>query len=434
MKSWEVFLKVRDWGSDYEGVNLFLRHYARKSRSLKTRENICLTLKSFCDFAGKSPDELVRLSPKEASKLLQDYVDGLAEKGFSVRYVNVSLAYLKTFFRVNGFKGNREVEVERHHQPSRYRKRSEYIPTADEIYAMALASGSLRNKALILCLYTSGLRNSSLRALLYRDIKDELEAGLEIIKVPVYPEMKKVDPGACKGNIPYYSFISREAVQTLRQYLEERKKIYGGIADNEPLFIAESKYIKADIRRQTPVMKKSLEAMVKKAAKKAGIKRWMYVYPHCLRKAFESALRNAGLDIKDQEFLMGHILPGSQDAYYDYSKVEELRKKYSQIIFFPQTTSTEQFRKRQILDMVRLLGFPEEKIKSVEEALAKYTTVDEAMEEIRKLSLESYKLKENSYSDPKKIVDEKELKRYLAKGWDVQAVLPSGKILIRKTA
>ncbi|MBX5321280.1 MAG: hypothetical protein QHH12_08245 [Candidatus Bathyarchaeota archaeon] len=68
------------------------------------------------------------------------------------------------------------------------------------------------------------------------------------------------------------------------------------------------------------------------------------------------------------------------------------------------------------------------------EALAKYATVDEAMEEIRKLSLESYKLKENSNNNPKKIVDEKELERYLAKGWDVQGVLPSGKILVRKTA
>jgi hypothetical protein len=35
--------------------------------------------------------------------------------------------------------------------------------------------------------------------------------------------------------------------------------------------------------------------------------------------------------------------------------------------------------------------------------------------------------------DPKKIVAEKELERYIADGWDVQTVLPSGKILIRKS-
>jgi hypothetical protein len=69
---------------------------------------------------------------------------------------------------------------------------------------------------------------------------------------------------------------------------------------------------------------------------------------------------------------------------------------------------------------------------SVEEALAKYKTVDEAMGEIRRLSLEGYKLRERN--DPKKVIDEVELERYLADEWDVQTVLPSGRILIRRVS
>lgn len=80
------------------------------------------------------------------------------------------------------------------------------------------------------------------------------------------------------------------------------------------------------------------------------------------------------------------------------------------------------------------MGFSDEKIKRVEEALAKYKTVDEAMNEIKKLSLEDYKMKDRANTDPKKVISEKELERYLAKGWDVQTVLPSGKIIIRKVA
>ena len=64
----------------------------------------------------------------------------------------------------------------------------------------------------------------------------------------------------------------------------------------------------------------------------------------------------------------------------------------------------EELRKRQILDMVRILGFPEEKIKRVEETLAKYASVDGAIEEIRKLSLEGYRVAGNPKSDPKKII------------------------------
>ena len=220
----------------------------------------------------------------------------------------------------------------------------------------------------------------------------------------------------------------------MREYLEERRERFGDISDEEPLFHSDSNNVPREKQRFTPVSKNGLARMVKRAAKQAGIRRWRDVTPHCLRKAFESTLRNNRVDPKDQEFLMGHILPGSQDAYYDHTKTENLRKKYGQIEFFPQAAgSIEEMRKKQVLDMVRILGFPEEKIKRVEEALARYRTVDEAMNEIRKLSLETYRLREKSESDPKKIVKEEELERYLADGWDVQTVLPSGKILIKKT-
>lgn len=91
---------------------------------------------------------------------------------------------------------------------------------------------------------------------------------------------------------------------------------------------------------------------------------------------------------------------------------------------------TEELRKKQVLDTVKLLGFPEDKIKRVEEALAKFATVDDAMEEIRKLSLEDHKVRGNPTSDPK-IIDESSLEVYLTQGWDIQTVLPSGRILVK---
>lgn len=434
MTNWEDFLEIKGWKSDFQSVDRLLRHYSRKVRSEHTRANACQTVKALSDFAGIAPDELVNLTPKNASSLVQDFVDSLANKGYSIRYVNVCLAYLKTFFRVNGYKGRRVLEVERHYQPSRYRKREEYIPTSEESYKMAYVSGSTRNKALVLALYTSGLRNSTLRAILYGDVKDEFEDGQEILKVSVYAEMKKIATGACKGNIPYYTFFSRETVEAIRQYLKRRQKRLGVIGDKEPLFASSSKNLGPDLRRKTPVMKKTLEHLVKRAAREAGIKKWKFVSPHCLRKAFESALRNSGMDPKDQEFLMGHILPGSQDTYYDKTKIEDLRRKYAQVEFFPPKNYTsEELRKKQVLDTARLFGYDEERIKRVEEALARYASVDEAIEEIRKLSLGGYNIKKgNPRREPKKIIDENDLEAYLTKGWDVQTVLSSGKILITK--
>ena len=419
MKTWEQFLKVDDWTSQYKSVDIFLKHYSRKIRSEKTRENVGYILKGLCVFAQKTPDELVLSPCKDASGLVQGYIDSLADKGFSTRYVNVSLGYLKTFFRVNGFKGPSDLEVERHYQPSRYRKKSEYIPSSAEIYDIAFSSGTRRNRAIMLSLYTSGLRNSTLRALLYGDVREELASQKEIIKVPVYPEMKRIDDGACKGNIPYFSFISKEAVIALKQYLEQRIEQEGKMEDDEPLFASESSNVAFERRSHIPVMKKTLEATVKIAAQKIGVKRWKDVYPHCLRKAFESALRNARLDPKDQEFLMGHILPGTQDVYYDKTKVEELRQKYSSVNFFPEKNGlSEDSRKRQIIDMAKVFGFSEDKIKKMEDVLAKHRNVDESIQELSRLKEDTDENKDERRDKTTTVNHDKKQKYVVVKGND----------------
>lgn len=441
MHAWETFLKVSGWDSEYQSVAKVLRYYKQKMQSEGTKANVCQILKSFCVFAGKSPDEAIGLGAEEASRLVQDYVDLLADKDFSIRYVNASLAFLKTFFMVNGFRDSNSLQVERHYQPPRYRKVGEYIPTSAEIYDMSLASGSARNKALILTLYTSGLRNSTLRALLYRDVVDEIERDMKIVKLPVYPDMKKIDDGACKGNIPYFSFMSVEATEAVRDYFAERNK---PILGEELMFASESTNVPADVGRRTPVMKKSLEAMVKRAARKAGLKRWQDVHPHVLRKAFEYALRNAGLDPKDQEFLMGHILPGTQDAYYDKTKVENLRAKYAKVNFFLERKGfTEDARRKQILDTAKILGYPDDRIKKIEEALAKYERVDEALEHIKKLEVDSYKeqnaqeLQRKTPHNSKKqfriIQGAETLVRFMNDGWDLVKELTDDKFVMQKS-
>jgi len=435
MRSWEMYLKVKGWHSKYPSVDRFLRHYRRMLGSERTRVNCLKALTYFCQFTGLDPEQLIRLTPKKAGEKLQTFLDLKREEGKSIRYINALQAYLKVFFRVNGFKNGKEVEVEGYHQPARYRKRPEYIPTPEEIERMAYAAGSKRNKALILLAYTSGLRNATIRALRYKDVKEELEKGYEIIKIPVYPEMKKVDPEACKGGIPYYTFISKETVKALKEYLAERMSKYGGIEPEEPLFCSETTNLQPEIRRKTKIKRDTLEVVVKRAAKKAGIKDWQYVTPHCLRKAFESALRNSGIDINDREFLMGHILPGSQDAYYDRSKVENLRVKYSKVRFFPKTGEIDKLE--MVKAFAKTLGIEGieikiAKLKEREPNLSEEDAIGRIVKEelIRSLGVETRKAKENS--DPKKIICEDELEGYLAGGWDFVTVLPSGKILVRR--
>ena len=260
-------------------------------------------------------------------------ISEMREKGRSLLYIRNYVNVLRSFLKSNKYKWLNKLDIDIPRIPPRYRKRYEYIPTPEEALKMAECAKYLRDKLIILLAAFSGLRLSTILALRYKDVRDELEKGVDNIKVEIYPEMKKVIPEACKGEIPYYTFTIKRATEYLRLYIEERKHIYGGIEDDEPIFTTTHNLIDKDKRRWKPLSKRVAEQIVKEAAEKAGLKQWMHVTPHSLRKTFQSFLRNqpehTRLDIRDQEFLFGHILAGSMDNYYDKGKIEELRRKFS---------------------------------------------------------------------------------------------------------
>jgi site-specific recombinase XerD len=247
-RPYHKFLKVQGWTSKYPSVNKLLLHLMRKSRSEATRRLYLWHLFKFCEFTRKKPSELVTLRRNIAERLAQNYADSLMKD--SPRYSNLAIATLKCFFKSNGYVGARALQLETYYVSRRFRRSHEYIPTKSEIYRMADSAGSLRDRALILTNYSTGFRNSTLRAILYSDIAHELNLDIANVMVPVYPEMKKIDPNACKGGIPYYSFTSEEASQAIRLYIRERAEKYGPIEDNEPLFISEYNHIDKNKRKR----------------------------------------------------------------------------------------------------------------------------------------------------------------------------------------
>jgi integrase len=329
-------LRVEGWQSRYQPVNNLLTHLLRRSKSEGTKKVYLWHLYKFCRFAGKTPPQLVKMRRNDVERLVQTYADSFS--GASRSYSNLAIAALKAFFSTNGFKRNKALELESYYQPPRHRVTQEYIPTKAEVYRMADSACCLRDRAIILMLYSSGLRNSTLRALRVKDVKEELLAGQDIIMIPVYPEMKHVDPAACKGGIPYYTFLCDEGAQALRLYLEDRKERFGSVCDHEPLFCTEYNQISKADRSQRPITSRELQILTKLDAKRAGLAQWRVVHPHALRKTYETILRSqlidgSNVDVKTQEFLMGHVLPGSQDNYYDSSKVETMRILYSNLRF-----------------------------------------------------------------------------------------------------
>jgi hypothetical protein len=339
------------------------------------------------------------------------------------------------FFRENGFRREtgRELIVELFRVPPRSTKRKEYIPTPEEAIRMAETYGlGSRNYALILMLAFTGLRNSTMRAVLYGDIKRELEEGKENLLVKVHKDMKQVVPNACKGEIPYFVFTDKKTTKAIRMYCETRSAEFGRIPDNAPLFpTGDTRIADRQRRNLTFLSDRELQFVVKKGARRAGIEDWKFVTPHKLRKTFKTFLVNqppeSRLDPSDQIFFEGHLPGGSEDAYYDKTKIESMRAKFSKLVL-------DRDPSMQIAsEMARGAGLDPSSIRAdLARKLGRDPTLSEEVTELRNHVSEVLSNRAKPSTKTTKVITEESLESYLEEGWRFVAFSGSGKAVVEK--
>lgn len=384
---------------------------------------------------GINPDSLIDLGKREIEQKIQAFCDTYNEEG-KARSAHSALNCLRSFFKHNG---TSQLALDNYQW--RKNRRPEYVPTKEETYRMADHCDE-RGKAVILCTFQSGLRNAALRALKYSDVREQLEAANIPVTIHVDSRLRSRIPEACKEDAEYFTFFGKEATQALREYIQWRIRKYGRIEDDEPLFLPYEAFNFKLGNRHVHASEDSLERLVKRAAKRAKIKEWQHVRFHSLRKSFRSILDAGYTDggqmaEDDREYLMGHRLP-TQKEPYDNANVAVLAECYTKLKWTVEAAMTEAAKLDAVKAFAKTLGIENMEIKiakirksvpnlSEEEAVGR--VIREGLG-IAKLKVETSSKEESS--DPKKVVTEKELERYLSNGWDVQTVLPSGKILIKK--
>lgn len=158
---------------------------------------------------------------------------------------------------------------------------------------------SLRDKAILETLFSTGLRLSELCSL-NRDIN--IKKGEIQIKG--------------KGGRVRVVFLSEYAKKALEKYLKERQ-------DKEPaLFISISK--NQPYKRLSP---RAVEKIIKYYAKKAGILK--KVTPHILRHQFATDLLSSGADLRSVQLLLGHKNLSTSQIYLHIVD-KELKKIHQQ--------------------------------------------------------------------------------------------------------
>jgi len=159
-----------------------------------------------------------------------------------------------------------------------YTKRSRKLPvilSKPEVLKLYNAVNYIKHKAMILTLYSTGIRASEL-------------AHLKVTDIDSKRMVIRINQG--KGKKDRYGILSPKLLKVLREYwLGTRPKPREWLFPN---------------RKQQPMDRSSIGTVIRKARKKAGIKK--PVTTHTLRHTFATHLLEAGENIRKIQVLLGH--------------------------------------------------------------------------------------------------------------------------------
>ena len=163
----------------------------------------------------------------------------------------------------------------------------------------------LRDKALILIMYSAGLRISEVVSLSINDIDFEGEEDIKSAKV------------TGKGNKERYVFFSSEAFKALKDYLPERSGRINAEKNTDKLFIS---------RRGKALSANGVRWIIEKYSKASALEK--NIHPHSLRHSFATHLVNSGCDVRIVQELLGHARISTTQRYA-HVDMERLKQVYA---------------------------------------------------------------------------------------------------------
>jgi len=307
-------------------VSRWLRSY----QNAKTREDYGRAFERIVKRTSLSAKQLLELEVKDARERIMDIVtDYLEQKQYAAaRQIQTAG---KNFFEFH----DKQLLFKKSQHVKKIRKKIaiEVIPTKEQVYAMADyikkadSADRIRTRAIILCLYESGVRVGCLCRWTVGMVRNQL---YPTIKVPVYLKITyELDTKLSGYGLPYYhTFLQKEAAEALREYLDLRERAEGRLDDNDVIFKPARAFAKNGHTEPDRIL-----GLVKAAANTIGLDP-KTVWTHTLRKSFRKVLNaTSELDEDTKEALMGHRLPGSRGNYFDVHDTDEIAAKYMKANF-----------------------------------------------------------------------------------------------------
>ena len=229
---------------------------------------------------------------EEKKLLLERFRQELVIGGYSARTTKMYCLYLRSFL----LQVQKKVSEIGRQDIISSPKKAKTLPTVltkPEVKALIKAAGKKNRRLIIELLYSSGLRVSEAVKLKTEDLN-------------LKERTARVKGG--KGNKDRTVILSKFWIKKFKKSLSKRKT-------KSPFVFAK--------KNGMPISTDSVQRLVKKAAKKAGIQK--EVTPHTLRHSHATHLLEAGENIRTIQELLGHSSLATTQIYTHVS-VESLKK------------------------------------------------------------------------------------------------------------
>jgi integrase len=433
----------------------------RRRGSVVTAEHYINYISFFVEYIGYSDPEValadMRSGKVDPQKKIDEFIDYALDempskwknqdpkqKGRSHNTVRNYAFGVKKWFDQNDIKVNWDkiemptgTEIKEHDR----------APTKEELRTLLKHCLNLRDQAVIYCDTSCGLRINTLLSLTFGDVDFSYPDVARFTVVRKAGRKFGNSRSGSSGSL-FITWITPEAKQTLKTYLEERERSGETITPESPLFtdaFNKGSFITIDAYGKVWTRLLQRSGLAKKSTN------WHELHIHTLRKYFRSNC--IGVDASYREMWMGHKGQYLDISYFraeEQRHLDEYRKIVQYLTIQEIKTDETKLRIMHMMDMAKIMGFSDDKIKRLEDTLQRAKNPDEAIEEFRKLkdepSREFKKLTDDSsfqkpasqYSKLTRqqkysvVKGENELVRRLDDGWNLVKSLSEDKYLLER--
>jgi len=238
---------------------------------------------------------------------IRHFLGMLSENGLEMTSITRKLASLKSFFKFLARQGVVTSNPAAMVKSPKTKKRLPITLSEEQLVQVLNSPGKdnfvgLRNRAILELFYSTGIRLGELLAINYGDV------NFNRMTLRVFGK------GAKERIVPF----GKQAEVTLKAYLDKRRREFGSVNLENPLFISSR-----GRRISRPAVQKMVTAVLQTVSEQK------HLSPHVLRHSFASHLLDNGADLNAVKDLLGHNSL-STTQLYTHIKIGKMKEVYKQ--------------------------------------------------------------------------------------------------------